>query len=270
MNRRTFLGVTTPWVLLANGAVGLPLLVGKAAAARDVQALIRRADEIMRGETSAAVMSMRIKTKSFERSYEMVSWGDQRGDVDKALIKILGPASFRGFGTLKIGNQLKLYDPKTNHVQVVGQSLLGSSWMGSHFSNDDLVKETTLADDYTISLLSERTGDTPFGSAAFFTVALFPKPTAPVAWGRIEYELWDNEKGTVPISAKYFRRRDDKSPSRTMAFSEVKKMAGRLVPAEMEMRVADKPGEYTKITYRQLKLNADIPGSKFTEAELKR
>lgn len=270
MKRRAFLGATALGAVLASGGASFLILPSGAAAARDVKDLIRRADEIMRGETSAAVMSMRIKTKSFERSYEMVSWGDQRGDVDKALIKILGPASFRGFGTLKIGNQLKLYDPKTNHVQVVGQSLLGSSWMGSHFSNDDLVKETTLADDYTVELLGERSGDTPFGAATFFTVALYPKPTAPVAWGRIEYELWDNEKGTVPTFAKYFKRRDDKSPARTMLFSDVKKMAGRLVPADMEMRVADKPGEYTKITYRQLKLNADIPGSKFTEAELKR
>lgn len=269
MKRRAFFGVTTLGALLLCGTAFL-LVPSSASGARDVKDLIRRADEIMRGETSAAVMTMRIKTKSFERSYEMVSWGDQRGGADKALIKILGPASFRGFGTLKIGSQLKLYDPKTNHVQVVGQSLLGSSWMGSHFSNDDLVKETTLADDYTVELLGERSGDSPFGRATFVTVALFPKPTAPVAWGRIEYELWDNDKGTVPTFAKYFRRRDDKSPSRTMVFSDVKEMAGRLVPADMEMRLADKPGEYTKVTYRQLKLNADIPAAKFTEAELRR
>lgn len=269
MKRRAFFGRVTLGALLLSGAAVL-LIPSSAVGARDVKDLIRRADEIMRGETSAAVMTMRIKTKSFERSYEMVSWGDQRGGTDKALIKILGPASFRGFGTLKIGSQLKLYDPKTNHVQVVGQSLLGSAWMGSHFSNDDLVKETTLADDYTVELLGEKTGDSPFGRATFFTVALYPKPTAPVAWGRIEYELWDNEKGTVPTFAKYFRRRDDKSPSRTMTFSNVKEMAGRLVPADMEMRVADKPGEYTKVTYRTLKLNTDIPASKFTEAELRR
>ncbi len=270
MIRRTFLGNAALASVLVSPVLGALLLSEEAEAARDVKSLIRRADEIMRGDTSAAVMSMRIKTKSFERSYEMVSWGDQRGGGDKALIKILGPASFRGFGTLKIGNQLKLYDPKTNHVQVVGQSLLGSSWMGSHFSNDDLVKETTLADDYSFELLKQRNDQSPFGPATFYTVALYPKPTAPVAWGRIEYELWDNEKGTVPTSASYFKRRVDKSPSRTMVFSDVKKMAGRLVPAVMEMRVADKPGEYTRIIYQKLKLNVDIPASKFTETELRR
>lgn len=269
MKRREFIGDG------AIGALGLSsfgAVIGASPtvwASSEVQDLIRRADEIMRGDTSAAVMSMKIKTKSFERSYEMVSWGDQRKG-DKALIKILGPASFRGFGTLKIGSQLKLYDPKTNHVQVVGQSLLGSSWMGSHFSNDDLVKETTLADDYTFKLIHKKSGASPQGPATYYKVALFPKPTAPVAWGRIEYDLWNNKRGTVPVAAHYFKRRGDKKASRTMEFSDVKSMSGRLVPAVMTMRVADKPGEYTKVIYRKLKLDIDIPSSKFTEAELRR
>jgi outer membrane lipoprotein-sorting protein len=269
MKRREFVGAGAVGALSLGSFAGV-FLSPETAQADEVTDLIRKADEIMRGETSAAVMSMKIKTKSFERSYEMVSWGDERGKADKALIKILGPASFRGFGTLKIGAQLKLYDPKTNHVQVVGQSLLGSSWMGSHFSNDDLVKETTLADHYTLKLLKKTSGKSSSGPATFYTVALFPKPTAPVAWGRIEYELWHNKAGTVPVSAAYFKRRGDKKASRTMQFSSVKKMAGRLVPAVMTMRVADKPGEYTKIEYRKLKLDVDIPASKFTEAELRR
>jgi hypothetical protein len=47
-------------------------------------------------------------------------------------------------------------------------------------------------------------------------------------------------------------------------------MANRVVTSEMTMRVADKPGEFTKIVYRKLKLDVNIPSSKFTEAELRR
>ncbi len=270
MLRRTFLGS------VACGLAAAALLHSETAhsagtsADTAVDRLLEKADRVMRGDTSAAVMKMHIKTKRFERTYEIVSWDDSRGR-ERTLIKILGPASWRGFGTLKIGGQLKLYDPKTNHVQVVGHSMLGSSWMGSHFTNDDLVKETRLARDFEVALDKKWSAPAPVGGGAtYYLLKLTPKPRAPVAWGRIEFELWDNASGTVPTKARYFRKDSDSTPTRTIEFSDVKTMAGRVVPASMEVRVTDKPGEFTRIQYEKLKLNVKIPDSKFTEAALRR
>ena len=97
-----------------------------------------------------------------------------------------------------------------------------------------------------------------------------PRPTAPVAWGRIEYELWENTAGIVPVQAIYFRRVGDTKAARKMTFSRVKKMAGRLVPAEMKVTLASKPGEYTRVVYKKLKLNVKIPASKFTESAMRK
>ena len=256
---------------LFSWLIGLALLGTTSAAAADsLEQLVRRADLVFRGSTSAAVMAMEIKTDRYQRSFKLVAWDDSR-QGDKSLIKILGPAAWRGHATLKLGNKLKIYDPKTNHVQVVGHSMLGSSWMGSHFSNDDLVKETRLARDYTLSLIRKWQAAAPVGgTATHYRIKMTPKPTAPVAWGRIEYELWENSNGIVPSRAAYFRRVDDAQAARTMTFSQVTPMAGRLVPSEMKVVLASKPGEYTRVIYKQLKLNVKIPGSKFTESAMRK
>lgn len=252
------------WLLLAS-----VLLWVTPAQAESLDALVKRADMVFRDKTSAAVFDMEVKTKSYQRKLKIVAWDDSRGK-EKSLIKILGPASWRGHATLKIGTRLKLYNPKTNHVQVVGHSMLGDSWMGSHFSNDDLVKETRLARDYKLSLLKKWSGTAKVGGkATFYRVSMTPKPTAPVAWGKITYELWSNAKATVPVVARYYRKAGDKKAARTMRFTNLKKLAGRWVPATLTIKVRSKPGEHTRITYRKLKLGLDIPASKFTEQAMK-
>jgi len=255
--------------LLATIATVALTLAGATARAGELQDLVRRADMVFRGKTSAAVLEMKVKTSSYTRSFKIVAWDDARSG-DRTLIKILGPAAWRGNATLKIGDSLELYDPKTNHVQVVGHSMLGSSWLGSHFSNDDLVKETRLARDYRLALDKKWTGEAAVGgSATHYRVAMTPKPTAPVAWGRIVYELWENDTAIVPVKAEYYRKAGDRTSARTMTFTDVKKLGGRWVPATMTVRLRSKPGEYTRLVYRKLKLDVDIPASKFTEQAMR-
>jgi len=256
--------------VLALAAFGVLMAFAPAARAESVEALVKRADRVLRGKTSAAVLRMDIKTKSYSRSYKMVLWEDGSGSDDKTLVKILGPASWRGWATLKVGGRLKLYDPKTNHVQSVGHSMLGDSWMGSHFSNDDLVKETQLAVHYSAKLLDRRTAKNELGhDATFSRIELRPKPTAPVVWGKIIFEIWQREQDVIPVKSDYFRKAGDKSPVRSMRFLNVKQLGGRLVPTVLEVKLKSKPGERTRITYEKLRFDVKIPSSKFTEQAMR-
>jgi outer membrane lipoprotein-sorting protein len=249
----------------------LAFLVQTAHADDDVADLVQRADMAYRGDTSAGVFDMTVKTSSFTRSYKVVVWGDDRDDKEHALVKILGPALWRGFGTLKVGDNLKLYDPKTNHVTVVSSSMLGDSWMGSHFSNDDLVKETQLAKHYKVKLLKKWTDESGLGAdSTFYRISLTPKPSAPVAWARIVYTVAEKGDELIPTKAEYYRKKKHKKPSRTMTFTDVSKLGGKRLPAVMKMTVASKPGEYTLIKYKKLKLGVKIPKGKFTEQALKK
>jgi hypothetical protein len=246
------------------------LLLPRVAAADSLRDLVDRADRAYRGKTSAAVFEMEIKTRSYRRSYKIVAWDDSSGSKDKTLIKILGPALWRGNGTLKVGDRLKLYDPKTNHVTMVSASMLGDSWMGSHFSNDDLVKETRLSRDYELELDKKWVADSPLGKATHWRVEMTPKPSAPVAWGRIVYEVIEKGDAIIPARAEYYRKVGQKRPSRVATFSHVTKLGGRMLPAEMKMTVAKKPGEYTVIRYKKLAFGVDIPSRKFTEQALRK
>lgn len=246
------------------------LALARPARAGEIEDLVERADKVFLSKTAAAVLDMEVKTSSFTRSYKIVSWDDRRG-TERVLVKILGPAMWRGHGTLKIGNQLKLYNPKTNHIAVVSHSMLGDSWMGSHFSNDDLVRETELATDYTLALDKTWQETSPLGTrATFHRVRMTPKPTAPVAWGRIDYELFDDGTHVLPIKAEYYRKARDTRPERTMTFSDLGELGGRTVPRTMTVTVSDKPGEHTRITYKELKYDVKIPDSKFTEQALRK
>ena len=236
--------------------------------------LVRKADRVLRGRTSAAVVEMQIKTADYDRTYSMVIWDDAR-DGEKALVKILGPAMWRGYGTLKVGDRLLSYNPRNDHVTVIGSSMLGDSWMGSHFTNDDLVKDTSLSDDYELHITRtwDEEGVGVAGKAHWYEVELTPKPRAPVVWGRILLTFYtDYPDGELVLPARfvYFREsRPDAEADRTMTFSEVAELGGRLVPKAMKMETADKPGEFTLIRYKKIRFDIDIPGKKFTERALR-
>ncbi len=197
-----------------------------------VKELIHRADRVLRGKTSAAVVKMRIKTDDYDRSYDMVIWDDARKG-DKSLVKILGPAMWRGYGTLKVGDRLLSYNPRNDHVTVVGSSMLGDAWMGSHFSNDDLVKETQLDVHYDYQIVKEWDGDGgAFGPARWYRLKLVPKPRAPVVWGAIEMVLYEQGDLVIPTTMAYFREdKEGAEPVRKLAFSDVEELGGRRVPS---------------------------------------
>lgn len=135
------------------------------------------------------------------------------------------------------------------------------SWMGSHLTNDDLVKESRLEEDYTaaISFEGERKGQ----QVIEFT--LIPKPQAPVVWGKVVLTVLAD--GYIPVDEFYYD--EDMKLARTITFSDVKKLGGRDRPAVLRVIPADKPTEYTEFVYESLEFNLDIDDKMFTLATLK-
>jgi hypothetical protein len=253
-------------------AFAVALAAGAAAPrvrAEELVDLVRRADHALRGQTTAAILKMHVHTKGFDRSYDIVYWGDERGK-SRALIKVLGPARWRGHGTLKVGSSLSLYDPSSDRVTVLSGSMLGDNWMGSHFTNDDLVKETDLGRDYTVRELKHWTAPIAGKDATFYRVRLDPTPRAPVAWDHQVFELYAQGSAVVPVSEEFYKKKDQPAPTRTLSFDAVKDMGGRIVPTRLVMRVAEPPGEYTELVYDKLKFDADVPAGKFNEQALRR
>lgn len=216
-------------------------------------------DDLMRGESSQARVTMNIKNSRWERSLTMEM---QSKGQEKSLVRIVAPAKDKGQSTLKVEDNLWNYLPKVDRTIKVPAGMMSGSWMGSHFTNDDLVQESRLSEDFTFSL-KEAPSE---GNGHLFVIALKPKPDAPVVWGEVVMKLREADK--LPMEITYF---DEKGALiRTMSFHDVKVLGDRSVPTRMRLTPADKDGEYTEMIYETLTFNIDIPDSTFTLQALKK
>jgi len=140
--------------------------------------------------------------------------------------------------------------------------MMMGSWMGSHFTNDDLVKESLMEDDYdpTISFEGQRNNQN------IIEFTLIPKADAAVVWGKVVVTVLAN--GYLPIIQHYYD--EDMNIARTMTFSNNKLLGGRLLPSVMRVVPADKPNEYTELVYEKLELDTKLGDAFFSLARLKR
>ena len=231
------------WLLLAVGSLE----------AQTAEQIVDRVDRLLRGESSRGVMEMEVVTEHWSRAYEMRIWSL---GTDYSLIRILSPRKDVGTATLKAGNDIWNYLPRVDRSIKLPPSLMGAAWMGSHFTNDDLVKESRIIEDYDIEIGYEGVRD----GVAVWEFVLTPKPEAAVVWGRIEEQVRKDD--LMPVWARYY---DDRGElARTMTFRDFQVMGGRLVPARMDIVPADKPNERTTILYKELEFDVELDESFFS------
>ena len=117
----------------------------------DIETVIKHIDQLYRSETSHAEMEMHIVTPHWERTLAMTIWTQ---GMSKTFIRITAPKKEQGVATLRIGNEMWNYLPKTNKVMKIPPSMMMGSWMGSDFTNDDLVRESSMLNDYTYQFVT--------------------------------------------------------------------------------------------------------------------
>jgi outer membrane lipoprotein-sorting protein len=238
-------------------ALGAPALADKAEPT--ALELLNGTDDLYRGSSSIAVVEMNVKTKRWTRQLELHVW--TKGE-EKSLIRIAQPKKEAGVTTLKVGKNVWNYLPKVDRVMKVPSSMMSGSWMGSHFSNDDLVRDSRFENAYTFTI-TERPAD----GKDRYVVEAIPKPKAPVVWGKVVVII--DGKTRLPLEQLFY---DEKGRlMRKMTYSDIRDAGGgRMVPMRMRLEPGNKPGEYTEIHQRKLKLDVDIPDEKFSIQALKR
>jgi len=201
----------------------------------------------------------RVKAAHYTRSIRLEGWSKGK---EKTLVRILTPLKEKGTATLKSGNSIYSYLPRTDRTIRLTSGMMMGSWMGSHFTNDDLVKESRMEEDYdpTISFEGKRDNQ----SVIEFT--LIPKEDAAVVWGKVVVTVL--AEGYLPIVQYYYD--EDMNIARTMLFSENKLLGGRQLPSVMRVVPADKPNEYTELVYEKLELDIKLSDAFFSLARLKR
>lgn len=221
-------------------------------------AVLERVDDQYRGNKSEAEMSMYIKTKYYTRSLTMRTWSLGK---DHSLVRILAPKKEAGSATLKSGKNLFSYLGKTGRTIKISGGMMGGNWMGSHLTNDDLVHETRLSEDFVIKQLA----DGKSGDQLLWRFSMTPKPNVPVVWGRIDVEVRASDK--QPASQTFYD--EEMVKVRTLTFSNYRTFSGRKLPTVVTVTPNDKPGELTRITYKSLNFAPKIDRTFFSLQRLK-
>ena len=247
------------WLIAVSLVLSTVILIPSISSAATATEILEKVDDLWRGESSFAEMTMEIVTEHYERSMKLKAWSLGK---ERSLFIITYPPKDRGVATLKSEQDIWNYLPRVNRVIRVPTSMMMANWMGSHFTNDDLVKESRMSEDYDSEVTFEGNRD----GINVYELTLLPKPEAPVVWGRIEITVI--QETLIPIRSLYYD--EDGGLSRIMTFEKVKQLGDRLVPTVMILVPKDKPGEKTVITYDSLELGLGLKPDFFSRRTLTR
>lgn len=221
--------------------------------------IVKKSDDLLRGITQVGTYTMTIVRPEWQRTMKFKFWSE---GTEKAFILMLEPAKEKGVTFLKIKNEMWNYIPKINRDIKIPPSMMLQSWMGSDFTNDDLVKESNVVNDYLHTLL----GREKLAGFDVYKVELKPKPDAPVVWDKIVE--WIRVADYVPLKAEYYSERGELI--RTMLFTDIKQMSRRLIPARFELIEEKKPGRKTILILEDVVFDKPIAKSVFTKQNLRR
>ncbi len=235
------------------------LLIPALVNAQTAEEIIKKAEDAIKGSSAQGTIEMEVVTPDYERTLVMDSWWVGN---EKALIVIKSPRKERGNKTLKIKNEMWSYLKNTETTIKIPPSMMLQSWNGSDFTNDDLVRESNLADDYYQKIL----GEDELDGVICWKIELDPKPDAPVVWGKLLY--WVRKNDTLPAKVEYY---DEKGNlKRHMEFSEIKNFDDRMLPSKWSMVNDEKPGHTTVMKIEDMEFDIKISDRKFSFQELER
>jgi len=223
--------------------------------ANEAEDIIRKVDHNMRGKNVYMKMHMSIKTKNHKRTMGMESWSEGK---KKSFVKITSPSKDAGITFLSLNGQMWQYVPKIERVIKIPPSMMLQNWMGSDISNDDVVKQSSMVDDYTAKLLSKK------GNVA--KIELTPKPNAAVVWGKIISKI--NTSNYTGIEDVFYDENGRKV--RVFFYQKVKKFGNYAIPTVWTITPLNKKHNSTTIIIDNAVFDGKISSQYFQKSALKR
>lgn len=214
-------------------------------------------EQQMRGDRSSSELTMIIETPNWSRTLEIVS------DIDGkklGLSTIVSPAKEKGVRTLRIENNMWNYFPKLKRKIAVSSSMLLASWMGSDFTNDDILKASSMSEDYS----HEFKPDEKMNGTDYRVIENKAKTTSKVMWPKIV--TYASKQDCLPRVYRYFDK--EGTLKRTLTFENIKTFEGHQVPTIWVMRPEDDRNKKTTLIYKDMKFNVKFKGDHFSQKNL--
>lgn len=241
-------------------AILMILAFGPNIQGQDVLAIIKKSEEIRRGvNSSKGELTMTIVRPDWTRSMSLKSWS--KGD-DYALMLVTAPARDKGTATLKRKKEVWNWMPKIERTIKLPPSMMSQSWMGSDFTNDDLVKEVSIITDYNHKILKDSTIE----GRVCWKIELIPHEDAAVVWGKVHQFI--DKQDYLQLRSEFYD--EDGYLVNIMQASDIKKMGGRMFAAKLEMIPVEEEGHKTVLVYHNLEFDTALEDSYFTVQNMKR
>ncbi len=221
--------------------------------------VIEKADELQRGETNEGTMSMTIIRPKWERTITMKSWSK---GTEYSMTYITSPIKDKGQVFLKRKSEMWNWVPTINRMIKLPPSMMSQGWMGSDYSNDDILKESSIVVDYNHKIV----GNDIIEGLECYKIELIPKEDAAVVWGKV-YK-WISKNEFWQLKTEYFD--EDDELIRTEIASEIKQFSDRKLPSKLEIIPADKPNQRTVVNIISSKFNVKLDDGFFSQQNMKR
>jgi len=222
--------------------------------------IIKKADEKWNGEKSSeSYMVMTIVRPTWERTIEFKNWTKGK---DNALTLITAPAKEKGQAFLKVGTEMWNWMPSIGRMVKLPPSMMADGWMGSDYTNDDILKESSIVVDFDHKIVGSKTID----GLDCWKIELIPHEDAAVVWGKII--KWISKDEYIQMKSEYFD--EDEYLIKTEFASDVKIMDGRKIPGKIEIVPADKKNQKTVVLINTMKFNIPIDDSFFSQQNMKK
>ena len=223
----------------------------------DPEKILDNVDDIYRSNASHGIITLAVTTVNWQRTLTLEQWSKGQ---DKTLIKVLKPKKEKDLATLRVDNNVWNYMPKVKRVIKIPSSMMSSSWMGSHFTNDDLVKQSRMTENYTFSITFEGMRE----EKNIVEITCLPKKNAAVVWGKVVVTVYRDD--LIPLNMIYFD--EDLQLSRTLDFKNIKMMGGKMIPTQMVMIPLENPGESTTVQWEEMEFNPNLDDDFFSLRKL--
>lgn len=222
------------------------------------ESLIQSAENYLRSNTYYAEMKITSVRPKYERTMTLKSWSK---GTKKGVILITSPAKEKGIVFLKLEDQVWNWMPALDRVIKMPPSMMGQSWMGTDFTNDDLIQQSSTIDDYDCKIVGEEKVE----GVDCYRLELIPKEDAMVVWGKLE--MWIEKGGTYIMKQHFYD--EDLDLINTMQGYNVKTFGDKTIPSKMVMIPQDKNGHQTILEYMDMKLGMEIEDEFFTVQGIK-
>jgi len=227
--------------------------------AQSAEEIIRKADEKYRGKSSYSEMTIDIVRPKWSKQMKIKGWTE---GTKYSVSIVTSPAKEKGTVFLMRDKEVWNYMPTIDRTIKFPPSMMLQNWMGTDLTNDDLVKQSSILEDYTHKII----GEEPKEGYDCWMIELIPKEDAPVVWGKVL--IWVDKLEYMMLQSDYYD--EDDFLVNQMIGSDIKEFSGKKLPSKLRVIPIEDEGQETILIYDKLEFDINISDQFFTTNYMKR